>query len=53
MAARSFDRIWVATAVFLLFAAVAWVVYSVVLKGIDHMAFGHREELIAELTRAS
>jgi hypothetical protein len=28
-------------------------VYAVVLKGIDHMAFGHREELIAELTRAS
>ena len=53
MAARSFDRIWLATAVFLVFAAVAWVVYSVVLKGIDHMAFGHREELIAELTRAS
>ena len=53
MAARSFDRIWLATIVFLAFAAVAWVVYFVVLKGIDHMAFGHREELIAELTRAS
>ena len=53
IAARSFDRIWLATVVFLIFAAVAWVVYSVVLKGIDHMAFGHREELIAELTRAS
>ncbi|MFY9729542.1 MAG: hypothetical protein WB723_09455 [Candidatus Acidiferrales bacterium] len=53
MAARSFDRIWLATIVFLAFAAVAWVVYSVVLKGIDHMAFGHREDLIAELTRAS
>src|SRR4029077_14048020 len=53
MAARSFDRIWLATAVILVFAGVAWVVYAVVLKGIDHMAFGHREELIAELTRAS
>jgi len=53
MAGRSFDRVWLATIVFLVFAAVAWVVYSVVLKSIEHMAFGHREELIAELTRAS
>jgi hypothetical protein len=53
MAARSFDRTWLATIVFLAFAAVSWIVYSAVLKGIDHMAFGHREELIAELTRAS
>ena len=53
MAGRSFDRVWLATIVFQVFAAVAWVVYSVVLKSIEHMAFGHREELIAELTRAS
>jgi len=53
MAGRSFDRVWLATIVFLVFAAVAWVVYSVVLKSIEHLAFGHREELIAELTRAS
>ena len=53
MAARSFDRIWLATVVFLIFAVLAWIVYATVLKSIDHMALGHREELIAELTRAS
>ena len=53
MAARSFGRIWLATVVFLAFAAVAWFVYSVVLKTSTKWRFGHREELIAELTRAS
>jgi ABC-2 type transport system permease protein len=53
IAARSFDRIWLATIAFLVLAAVAWTVYAVVLKGIDQMAFHHREEIIAELTRAS
>jgi ABC-2 type transport system permease protein len=51
--ARNFDRIWLATVLFLVFAALAWIVYSVMLKGIDHMAFDHREEMIIELTRAS
>jgi ABC-2 type transport system permease protein len=53
IAARSFGRTWHATLAFLVLAAVAWIVYSVVLKGIGPMAFHHREEMIAELTRAS
>jgi hypothetical protein len=53
IAARNFGRIWLATIAFLVLAAVAWTVYAVVLKGIDQMAFHHREEIIAELTRAS
>jgi ABC-2 type transport system permease protein len=51
--ARAFGRIWLATIAFLVLATVAWIVYSVVLNGIGQMAFDHREEMIAELTRAS
>jgi len=51
--ARSFGRIWLATIAFLVLATVAWVVYLVVLNGIAQIAFDHREEMIAELTRAS
>jgi ABC-2 type transport system permease protein len=53
IAARAFDRVWLATIVFLVFAAAAWVVYSLVLNKIGQMALDHREEIIAELTRAS
>jgi len=53
IAARSFGRVWLATIAFLVLAAVAWIVYAVVLKGIGQIAFHHREEMIAELTRAS
>ena len=51
--ARSFGRIWLATIAFLVLATVAWVVYLVVLNGVGQIAFDHREEMIAELTRAS
>jgi hypothetical protein len=51
--ARSFGRIWLATIAFLVLATVAWVVYLVVLNGIGQIAFDRREEMIAELTRAS
>ena len=51
--ARSFGRIWLATIAFLVLATIAWVAYLAVLDGIGQMAFDHREEMIAELTRAS
>jgi ABC-2 type transport system permease protein len=53
IAARVFGRIWLATLVFLLLAAVAWTVYFMVLKSVGPMAFEKREEIISELTRAS
>jgi ABC-2 type transport system permease protein len=51
--ARSFGRIWLATIAFLVLATVAWVAYLAALNGSGQMAFDHREEMIAELTRAS
>ena len=51
--ARSFGRIWLATIAVLVLATIAWVAYLAVLDGIGQMAFDHREEMIAELTRAS
>jgi hypothetical protein len=39
--------------IFLALAAIAWFVFSLVLNHVDQMALGHREEMIAELTRAS
>jgi ABC-2 type transport system permease protein len=51
--ARIFGNIWLASAVFLLLAAVAWTVYFLVLNKVGPMALEKREEIIAELTRAS
>ena len=53
IAARVFGRIWLATVIFLVLASVAWIVYSQVLNSVGKMTFDRREELIAELTRAS
>ena len=50
---RVFGRIWLATLVFFLFAAVAWTLYFLVLNKVGPMALEKREEIIAELTRAS
>jgi ABC-2 type transport system permease protein len=53
IASRAYGRIWLATVIFLALAAIAWFVFSLVLNHVDQMALGHREEMIAELTRAS
>ncbi|MGH9746007.1 MAG: hypothetical protein ACRD59_07855 [Candidatus Acidiferrales bacterium] len=52
-AARAYGRVGLATAIFLVLAMAAWAIYSLVLNRVDSMALGRREELIAELTRAS
>ncbi len=51
--ARAYGRIWLATLIFLALAVIAWFVFSLALKSVDSKALGRREEIIAELTRAS
>ena len=51
--AQSLGRIWVATLVFAALAAIAWGIYFQVLKSLDQKALARREDMIAELTRAS
>lgn len=53
IATRAYGKIWLATVSFLALAAIAWFVFSLVLNHVDQAALGHREEMIAELTRAS
>lgn len=53
IATRAYGRIWLATVIFVALAAIAWFVFSLVLNHVDQAALGHREEMIAELTRAS
>ncbi|HXJ17777.1 MAG TPA: hypothetical protein VNM68_11365 [Candidatus Polarisedimenticolia bacterium] len=50
--ATHYDRIWIATLVFLALAAVAFAGYTIVLGRIDGVALARRESLIAELCRA-
>jgi ABC-2 type transport system permease protein len=50
--ATHYDRIWIATLVFLALAAVAFAGYAIVLGRIDGLALARRESLIAELCRA-
>ena len=49
---KHFDRLALATPIFLAFAAVATTVYWFSLTKIDHLALTHRETLITELCRA-
>jgi ABC-2 type transport system permease protein len=53
LAARAFSRLWLATVIFLALAIAAWAGYLLVLDRADLKALGRREEIIAELTRAS
>jgi ABC-2 type transport system permease protein len=53
LAARAYGKIWLATLIFIILAAIAWAAFSLVLNRVGKMAFGRREEIIAELTRAS
>jgi ABC-2 type transport system permease protein len=53
LAARALSRLWLATIIFLLLAVAAWAAYFLVLDRADPKALNRREEIIAELTRAS
>jgi ABC-2 type transport system permease protein len=50
--ARLLGSIWIATAVYLVFAVIAWVGYALVLQRVDGIALDRRETMIAELSRA-
>ncbi|MGH9713400.1 MAG: hypothetical protein ACRD5M_08905 [Candidatus Acidiferrales bacterium] len=52
LAARAYGKIWIATLLFLVLVAIAFIVYTLVLNQADTMALGRRESLIAELVRA-
>jgi ABC-2 type transport system permease protein len=52
LAARAYGKIWIATLLFLVLAAIAFTVYTLVLNQADKMALSHREQLISELARA-
>lgn len=52
LAARAYGRIWIATLLFLALAAIASIVYTLVLNQADKMALARRESLISELARA-
>jgi ABC-2 type transport system permease protein len=51
-AAARYGRLWLATLVFLVLAALAFAGYTFVLGRIDRLALDRRESLIAELARA-
>jgi ABC-2 type transport system permease protein len=53
LAARAYGKIWLATLIFVVLAAIAWIAFALVLNQVGPMAFGRREEITAELTRAS
>ncbi len=50
--ARLYQNLWIATLLFLVFAAIAIPIYVVVLNRIDGIALERRETLLAELCRA-
>jgi ABC-2 type transport system permease protein len=50
--ARLYGRLWLATIVLLVLAAAAFAVYTLVLNRVDRLALDHRENLIAEVSRA-
>lgn len=52
LVARAYGKIWIATLLFLGLAAIAFVVYTLVLNLADKMALARRESLISELARA-
>jgi ABC-2 type transport system permease protein len=51
MIARAYQAVWVVIPIFMVLATIAAVVYAVVLKKTDEMAFAQRESLIAALCR--
>lgn len=51
LVARAWARIWVATVIFLVLAAIAALFYSLLLRRADGMALARREALIAELAK--
>lgn len=51
MLARAYHAIWIVVPIFICLALIAAVVYAVVLKKTDQMAFTQRESLIAALCR--
>ena len=53
MVARAYGRIWLATVIFLALAVIAWFGFFLALNSTDRKALNRREEIIAELTRAS
>jgi len=50
--ARSYNNLWIATALFLLLGAVSVSTYAIILTRIDGIALARRETLVAELCRA-
>jgi ABC-2 type transport system permease protein len=52
VASRLVGSIWFAVGMFLVFAAIAWGGYYLVLQRVDGIALGRRENLISELSRA-
>jgi ABC-2 type transport system permease protein len=52
LGARLLGSIWIATGAFLVFAAIAWGGYALVLQRVDGIALDRRENLISELSRA-
>jgi ABC-2 type transport system permease protein len=52
LAARAYHHIWLAAIIFLMLAAIAMVIYFLVLNRIDSIALQRREPMIAELCRA-
>jgi hypothetical protein len=50
--ARLYNNLWLATILFLVFAAISIPVYIVVLRRLDGIALQRRETLVAELCRA-
>jgi ABC-2 type transport system permease protein len=53
LACRHFDRLWLATPIFLALDATAGLVYLAVLGRVDTLAADHREDLVEALTRAA
>lgn len=50
--ARLYNNLWIATALFLVLAAISFPIYVMVLRRIDALATQRREALLAELCRA-
>ena len=52
LVARAYHHIWLAAIIFVALAAIALVVYFLILKRIDAIALQRREAMITELCRA-
>jgi hypothetical protein len=52
LAARAYHHIWLAAIIFVVLAAVAIVIYFLVLNRIDSIALQRREPMVVELCRA-